>query len=511
SILGINMALYLIYAASVVAAYEIGFIIHQLYFSPLRDIPGPRLAAISSLWCLYHGLMRNQKFLEIEECHKKYGPVVRIGPNNVVVKDSRSLKSIYLGKLDKVAEYDALRTNNGTPTAFSCIDQSESTGKRRYAPGITPYSNDTLEKWHPMMLHHIEHLLGILNCKPEQPVDVLSLCMHLLIDRLADVLLKNKPGALQNFENGRPNPLSVHIHGWFKRNNIKRNMPNLISNVLEYVPIKNWQDITLSDTRFADYVRPLVRNLRSDVDTGGPPEIMCLAERLSTAVNPHTQQLWPESHIVSECIDHFLAGAETSSIAISYTLYNLARFPAIQKKIYEEIDDATRDASQLLTIHVLAQLPYLNAVIKESLRMYPPSPGTLERVVPSDGLTFFGHYLPSGTAVGIQTWSLHYDEEVFPEPAVFIPFRRVLPANLTSYSICLITLSVISSVGGRSCPGKNLAWVDMRLVIASIVLHFDIKLPSWTNEDTMAPQDLSETLSPKSGKCDLVFVPRLKA
>lgn len=75
--------------------------------------------------------------------------------------------------------------------------------------------------------------------------------------------------------------------------------------------------------------------------------------------------MWPASHVTSECIDHFLAGTETTSTSLAYTLYHLALHPDIMKKLQEELDSCV-PANTVPGLQETARFPYLNAVIKES-------------------------------------------------------------------------------------------------------------------------------------------------
>jgi cytochrome P450 len=199
-----------------------------------------------------------------------------------------------------------------------------------------------------------------------------------------------------------------------------------------------------------------------------------------------------------------IAGVDTSSTAISYTLWELSRRPDIVRKLQPEIDDAMHDPKIIPDISVLNQLPVLNAIIKESeslshsrlsalnrcraaLRIYGSAPDLLERVVPAEGTELLGCAIPAGTIVATQSWSLQRNTDVFPSPNTYLPDRwldadadalREMDAHMMPFG-----------VGLRICAGLAFAQQDLRIVLATIVRNFDVHAPPETNERTMEQRD----------------------
>ena len=120
-----------------------------------------------------------------------------------------------------------------------------------------------------------------------------------------------------------------------------------------------------------------------------------------------------------------IAGVDTTSTSLSFTLWELSRRPDIVRKLHAELDGAMPDRKTIPDITVLEKLPYFNAVIKETLRIYGPGPSLLERVVPEAEPSFevLGCHIPPGTTIATQSWSVHRDASVFPSPETYLPDR----------------------------------------------------------------------------------------
>ncbi|GAA5859922.1 hypothetical protein JCM8547_004388 [Rhodosporidiobolus lusitaniae] len=481
------------------ALYVLSSVIYNLALSPIKHVPGPLAAATTEYWALSHN-MRGNKYLRVHELFEKYGPVVRTGPNSVTLRNFRYLPLVYTQKWDKIAAYDGFRTNHGTPNSFSAIEQSEAQGKRR---GVLPqYASACLVQWQDVFEAHLLEITKLLrNNAAEKPVDVLGLVAHGLIDILGEIVLDTQIGAVSDFAKHEPNPMARAITMWPKRGTIKGQLHPLVWKLAEKVPSTGWQHLVRSDADLANFVAPLVSQARAKLAAGDVPTRPSLVHRLSTVTNSMTGEKWPEADTTSECIDHFLAGTETTSTSSAYTMYTLANRPDVMAKLQEELD-GIMGLDEVPDIQLLARQPYLNAVIKESLRVFTAALGSLDRIVPAGGIVVDGVFLPAGTAVGLQSYTVHRAFEVWGDDAYEFKPERWL-AETQEMKAAFIPFSI----GGRNCPGQNLAMFDLRLFIAVLCRNFDVKAAAHTTAASMEPYDLT-TVSPTGGKCDLHFFPR---
>jgi cytochrome P450 len=150
--------------------------------------------------------------------------------------------------------------------------------------------------------------------------------------------------------------------------------------------------------------------------------------------------------IASECMDHMLAGIETTGDALCFLMWQISQpgYSFIQERLRDELR-ANPDVP-------FDRLEYLEAVVKEGLRVFPSIPMSLPRCVPEGGATVDGHWLPGGTIVSCQPYSMHrMDEEVFPRPDSFEPQRWLDEKGSAERN----RLFFAFSNGGRACIGRQ--------------------------------------------------------
>ncbi|KAG9024506.1 hypothetical protein FS837_005341, partial [Tulasnella sp. UAMH 9824] len=213
--------------------------------------------------------------------------------------------------------------------------------------------------------------------------------------------------------------------------------------------------------------------------------------------------------IISEAMAHTIAGVDTSSTTLSYMMYTLACRPDILAKLREEIDPLMPEDGQggkrtAPDFQVLNRLPYLTGFVKESLRLYGSAPSFLERVVPGSlqgQFSIKGVTIPAGSIVGTQSWSVHRNPEVFPEPYAFKPERWLDETEEMRATMMPFGL------GGRICGGMNLAQYMLRIAPVVIIRNFDLVIPPETTSESMACR-FAFALLPAARRANLIFVPR---
>jgi cytochrome P450 len=153
------------------------------------------------------------------------------------------------------------------------------------------------------------------------------------------------------------------------------------------------------------------------VDPASEAELMT-QDFLSKFLAKRTQD--PESftsfHVLSGCVSNMVAGSDTTAISLSAVLYYLLKNPSCMQKLQDEVDQHTRmgELSPNPTFKESQQMPYLQAVIKEALRLHPATGLPLERVVPEGGATISGRFFPQG--VRPLTWQERTLPETFANP-----------------------------------------------------------------------------------------------
>ncbi len=125
------------------------------------------------------------------------------------------------------------------------------------------------------------------------------------------------------------------------------------------------------------------------------------------------------SEIIALTTTNLIAGSDTTAIGLRAILYFLCRHPRVYEKLQEEIDAAFASGAITSPIRYAdgAKLDYLNAVITESLRVHSAIGFVLEREVPGEGAMISGSFIPGGTVVGINSWVMHANKQVFGDDA----------------------------------------------------------------------------------------------
>ncbi|MCI0665375.1 MAG: cytochrome P450 [Acidobacteria bacterium] len=188
-----------------------------------------------------------------------------------------------------------------------------------------------------------------------------------------------------------------------------------------------------------------------------------------------------------EVMTLFLAGHETTALSLSWTWYLLALHPEIERKLVAELKETLNGRSA--TVADLSRLSYLEMVVKESMRLYPPA-WILGREA-LQGFEINGYSIPGGAQVSMSPWLMHRDQRYFDQPDEFRPERWA------SEQIKLLPKYAYFPFGGgpRLCIGNSFALMEAKLILATIAQKFHLDL---VPDQTVRPLP-SITLRPKNG------------
>ncbi|KAM6554243.1 hypothetical protein CsatB_015005 [Cannabis sativa] len=164
-------------------------------------------------------------------------------------------------------------------------------------------------------------------------------------------------------------------------------------------------------------------------------------------------------------LDLLAAGTETSTTTMEIALSFLLNHPEAMEKAHMELVNIIGN-DRLVNESDLAKLPYLHAIIKETLRLLPPGPVIVH--ASSNETTISGHRVPAGCMVLFNMWAIHRDPMIWAEPDKFMP-ERFLENEGLGEGFTLLPFGY----GRRVCPGENLAWRMMGLTLATIIQCFE--------------------------------------
>ncbi|KAL8714556.1 MAG: hypothetical protein Q9220_001504 [cf. Caloplaca sp. 1 TL-2023] len=213
------------------------------------------------------------------------------------------------------------------------------------------------------------------------------------------------------------------------------------------------------------------------IDTADMPKD--IFHHLFRAKDPQTggpgyteEELFEESDLL------VVAGSDTTSTTFAAMFFYMTRNPNVYRKLIGEVRTTFKKADDIRAGPSLNSCRYLRSFIDESLRMNPPVPGSIDREVLAGGINIDGHFVREGTDVGVSLYSLQHNQDVFPNAFVFDPERWIVDeksAESTAHVAKHESAFAPFSAGPRSCPGKSLAYLEMSIVIAKVLFHYDVR------------------------------------
>lgn len=242
------------------------------------------------------------------------------------------------------------------------------------------------------------------------------------------------------------------------------------------LPYRRFLDLTAAIDRATVEI---VRQKRARSDANGKDMLSTLI-----AARDEDGSTLDEDELIGHTGVIFAAGHETSTNALAWTLLLLAQHPAILADLEAELDGKLRGGAP--TVEDLANLPLLDAVVKESLRVLPPVPFH-PRLVAED-TELGGHHLPVGSELFLSIYHMHHDPSVFPHPRRFDPRRwETCKPSVYEYNPF--------SAGPRMCIGASFATMEIKLVLATLLSRFRLELP----EGAVVEPRVAITMAPRAG------------
>ncbi|XP_051131225.1 cytochrome P450 736A117-like [Andrographis paniculata] len=201
---------------------------------------------------------------------------------------------------------------------------------------------------------------------------------------------------------------------------------------------------------------------------------------VSILLNVYRDNTIDRDSIKAIILDMLVAGTESISAALEWTMTELLRHSNVMNKLKSEVRAILKDKNHTINITYddLEQMHYLRAVVKETLRLHPPTPfmGRLAR----QDVEVMGYDIPAGTAVFINFWAVGRDPATWDEPDTFKP-ERLIGSTIDFKGVDFELIPF--GAGRRGCPGIGFTMANMELVLANLVCKFEWDLPNWEELD----------------------------
>ncbi|KAH6887004.1 putative benzoate 4-monooxygenase cytochrome P450 [Thelonectria olida] len=467
----------------VVLAYIIyTFIYIPLYATPLCRIPGPTSFALTK-WRLALGDRQGVRTRLIHSLHEKYGTAVRIGPNEVSFSSLSALRAIYgAGSGFERTEFYRMFDVYGRQNLFTFAGVKPHAERKKllahaYSKSVI-LSPNAIAK--PLIERNVKEYLELLATEKDIAEEIFRSLHWFSLDSITGFLYGDQHGgthALRGNEEDRRllndivDPTrkmlswyAVHLRGYTKWLYTRSGVMEKVVTGLGLLPMK--KPATYTGIR-AHALKSWSSFDEAMAEKDSPD--LSIMEKLSTHSKTGKGTRLEALDIASELADHFLAGIDTTSDTAMFAIWalSLPKHREYQQALIEEVDsisnmDCNEDGNP--TVEAASKLPYLDAILKETLRLYAPLPASEPRSLPVD-TTIDGYLIPAGTVVSMSPYTLHRNPDVFPEPLQFKPERWLGECgDLVEMKKWFWAFSS----GGRMCIGLHLAMAEMTTLLAAI-------------------------------------------
>lgn len=348
-------------------------LLYNVFFHPLRNYPGPPLAKLSVLWKLL-GNLQGRKAHRIHEAHLRYGPVVRVAPNELSFSEPTAVKEIYSSSAFAKEQrfYFAKRIFHENHLLSFRDNRAHRQRQKLLQRG---FSQASVLEFEPNMSSKIQALLDQL-AKAPQPVDVLPWAHWLGFDTIYHLMFDEDPESVRE---GRPHWVMAAMRAWRPTFIYKELCPPL-ERLGPYVPghigghfraVQRWKAFAVDVIRSCR-VRGTKTSFLNNAIAG---EDAALGRPLT------------DSELAEECMGGMFGGSGTTANTFVYALWAVLTHASVKRCLRAELLEAFPDRGPGVPgATECARLPYLQAVISETLRRYPTIIATLPRVAVQDAL-----------------------------------------------------------------------------------------------------------------------------
>ena len=453
-------------------------------YARLKHVPG-ELAYGLTRFRLAYDAWHACSIHEIRALHQKYGSAVRVGPNQISFNSLSALRTIYgAGSGFERTSFYRIFDAYGRPNLFTFASGVDHRNRKKLISHM--YSNQRLmeEQCVNMVKGKVQGFLDMLRREPEQASEIFASLHYFSFDAISEFVYGSRYGGTTALGGNKVDRrliddildparrrlawFAIHFPAYTAWITTRTGILGRVIESLGLLPMK--RPFTYSGIR--GHALQACLSYKTAVEA----EELHLDD--STVIGRLFQvrekyQL-SDMDIASECADHLLAGIDTTADSLMFLIWalSLPQHLRYQERLRKELCAITVDNAGWPDVKQLSRLPWLNAILKESLRLYTPLPAFEPREAPTaaiiDGVT-----VPARTVVGMSPYCMHREESVFPEPKVFKPERWLQEdGSLLPESAAQNKWFWAFSSGARMCIGMHLANAEMLMLVAVLYRRY---------------------------------------
>ncbi|KAH6618193.1 cytochrome P450-like protein [Chaetomium sp. MPI-SDFR-AT-0129] len=514
------------YWPSLLLALLLARLIRNRFHNGLHKYPGPFLASLTDWWRFWDVYRRRPELSHIA-LHRRYGPVVRLGPNTLSFADPEVLKVVYglnkgFVKSDFYVVQQAVVKGHSLQSLFSTTDNDFHMQFRRCVNSA--FAMSALVQYEPfvdnttrLFLKQTERLyVGAAGSGGGVACDFTRWLQFYAFDVIGEITYSKRHGFIERNED--VDGIVAYLTKLFLYVAPIGQIPLLdrlfLKNPL-YLKLSEWGllDATFPVAKFARArMAERLPELQDQTETEKRPNSTTTSlptseKKLHPVTSPDLlskflaartarPEFMTDTLVQTMAVSMAFAGSETTAISLSAIFYFLLKTPAALFRLRHEIDSAARAGkfsdyeTGLVTWHESQNhLPYLDMCVKEAFRLHPAPGLPLERVVPAGGVEIVpgsGERVEGGTVVGCSAWVVHRDERVFGERVEeFWPERWEVREGVEGDEgrVRVMNGTMLQfGMGSRTCIGKNISLLEIYKVVPSLLRRFEIRFDDPNSE-----------------------------
>ncbi|KAL2845943.1 putative cytochrome P450 [Aspergillus pseudoustus] len=443
--------------SAAVAAYYLPLVIYRLYFHPLARFPGPKLAAVTGWYECYYNLVKGGKFfLKLDDLHKRYGPIIRINPHEIVINDPTFYNEVYVAGNTRRTELYA---------GSHHMTKNHEHHRRRRKPFEPFFSRAGIDKIEHVIVNEAKVLDARLK-EESAAQNVINLDYVFAAfngDIVARICCEMEAGLMKKPEFGKD--LHDLVGRLVSRLPFVVYFPQLISLAMK-IPTPLLLSLSPGAgewNMFREHINAVKQETLASTTIPEASRSSVFRHVLSPGVLPPSEA--STERLANEVLAILGAAVGATPRALSVTVYHILADRKIRDQLREELAGVMGgwpEADSAPTWQELERgLPFLRNVVKEGLRLSYGTLRHLPRVSPDTAIQYNEWTVPPGIPVGMSGWSMHTNPDVFPNPLAFNPDRWV-----GDYDPRMNKSYVPFSRGSRSCLGMNLAYAELYWAVA---------------------------------------------
>ncbi|KAK2743339.1 hypothetical protein FQN55_007274 [Onygenales sp. PD_40] len=469
---------YILSGLGAAVCYLVWLAASRLYWSPISQFPGPKLAALTNWYEFYYDVIQQGSFtFHIQQLHRKYGPIVRITPTELHIDDPEFYEQLYSrtggnARRDK-SPYFASRFGSASD-CFSTVHHDLHRLRRK--PLSPFFSIQRISAFQPVILKKVEALCQKLSqYKAGEVIPLNRAWMALTTDIITEYAFGKSYEQLEspNFRDTLHEALvAIYTTGHFALH-----FP-IVFPILDCLPdwfVLKMQPDLVSVVGLRKDLGRRVNEIRNGVnDSHKKAQHPTIFHEVLNSDLPEDQKT--DARLGDEAQLIVAAGLITTSWALTVGSFHIINNPRILQKLRAELKPLQGASADSLQWQKLELLPYLNGCVHEAIRLAHGITTRNPRLVPDMELKYQSWTIPRNTPVSMTNVDTLMNPDIFPQPDEFVPERWIGNPNLERYFVPF-------GKGTRQCLGFNLAFAELYTTLAIVFNRFDFELHETTRSD----------------------------